>query len=806
MVGILAEKPSAARNFASALGGMQGTYRGIPYTIVSAAGHLYEFKQPDEMVMPFKSAQYKDWSISYLPWDEKDFNWQYCVRGDYAKRTAKSESNKKIAENNYAFATSLLDNIQRTLSYCDEICIATDVDPTGEGQLLAWEIISGLNLQNKRITRMYHQDEAAASVQKAFAQRKLLPPMLDDPEYKKALMRSQWDMLSIQWTRIATGCVEGKALLRQGRLKSAMVSIVGDGLKAVAEYQKIPYYQNRFRDENGNLFTSPKEPQYKEAKDVPQSYSQSTVIVDKREMKATPPPALMDLAKLAAILAPKGIRSKEVLEVYQKMYEQHVVSYPRTEDKHITEEQFNEMLPLVDRIASVVGVDPSMLTHRTKRKTHVKEAGCAHGANRPGVNVPKSLKDLDSFGSCAQEIYRILALNFLAMFCEDYEYEAQQGHVEAYPDFVGGATIPKKPGWKQIFSLEEEKTDEDQDTGKGLGKIAKPIVYEGFPKKPPTPTTKWLMKELEKHDVGTGATRTSIYADVTNENTRNPLLQETKGKITMTPYGTASYILLQGTHIGSVAITEQLMADMRQVAAGKESADEVLSRVKQLVRDDIVTMSNNKSNIGKDLLESAVGQRIGACPRCGKDVVEGKKGYGCIGFREKPPCNFIIWKTNKLLETSKKSITPTMAKSLLKTGKCEISGLVSAKGNKYGGLLELVDDGTTSKVQFRLMEDEEKSLGNCPRCGRPVLENKAGFGCTGYRDVENPCKFFISKKHPLLEKSGKSVTKSMVISILKDGKCRVTGLKSSKGKVYSCGLVMKDDGNFVNLEVVFDKK
>ena len=46
------------------------------------------------------------------------------------------------------------------------------------------------------------------------------------------------------------------------------------------------------------------------------------------------------------------------------------------------------------------------------------------------------------------------------------------------------------------------------------------------PPKPPAPTMRWLMKQLEKHDVGTGATRTSIYADVTNENSKYPLLVE----------------------------------------------------------------------------------------------------------------------------------------------------------------------------------------------------------------------------------------------------------------------------------------
>lgn len=33
---------------------------------------------------------------------------------------------------------------------------------------------------------------------------------------------------------------------------------------------------------------------------------------------------------------------------------------------------------------------------------------------------------------------------------------------------------------------------------------------------------KWLMKQLEKRDVGTGATRTSAYSEVTNDKAKYP--------------------------------------------------------------------------------------------------------------------------------------------------------------------------------------------------------------------------------------------------------------------------------------------
>ena len=116
MVGILAEKPSAARNFAAALGGMKGNYKGTEYEIVAAAGHLYEFLQPYDMVQYDKKDKYKNWDIANLPWNEKDFNWQYCVRGESATASSKNPAVKKQAQESVAFAKSTLKHIKEVLS------------------------------------------------------------------------------------------------------------------------------------------------------------------------------------------------------------------------------------------------------------------------------------------------------------------------------------------------------------------------------------------------------------------------------------------------------------------------------------------------------------------------------------------------------------------------------------------------------------------------------------------------------------------------------------------------------------------
>lgn len=586
---LVAEKPSAARNMAAALGGMSGTFQGTPYEIVALRGHLYEFVDPHEQVDSSLTSKYKSWDLTNLPWNPADIQWKRKVN----------------TSNGIGDILRTLESKARTAT---EIVCATDVDPSGEGGLLFAEPLVELGINPSKLTRMYFTDEAAPSIQKAFLARKeIIGGLKNFDEYNKALARSKFDWLTQQFTRIASVSAAQDAVLRQGRLKSAMLLLVGDQLTAYNDYVKKPFHQNRFRDENGCVFINPEEPRFNDAASVPQSYHQSAVVVDSKTAKRTAPPRLLDLAALSSRLSSKGVKADLVLKTYQAMYEDLVVSYPRTEDKTITSEQFKEMLPLVDRIAGVVGVDVSKLTHRQPRKTHIKDTG-AHGANRPGSKVPASLAAIgQKYGPTGKFIYEELARSFLAMLAEDYEYESQKGHLQDYPPFVGSAAVPRAAGWKDVFFEDKSPAspgDEDSDNAAGLGTQADPFVFEGANKRPERPTMKWLMVQLEKRDVGTGATRTSTYAELTkyaSAKNKYPLMSEARGKIALTEFGEMGHRLLPGTHIGNLGVTEHVYSEMREVAAGTKSVDQVIGVVASWVTQDIATMKANAASMRTEL-------------------------------------------------------------------------------------------------------------------------------------------------------------------------------------------------------------
>lgn len=578
MIGIITEKPSARKHFAEALGGDKGKFNGEEYVLVNSIGHIYEYVEPAKQVNPKISDKYK-WNINDLPWNYNEIKWK--------------REKKKIKG-----VTELIKNIKEKLSKCDEIVIGTDIDDSGEGCLLAYEIILENNLQNKKISRMYFTDEEKKSIQKAFINRVNIDNLYEFPEYKMAKLRSEIDYLSQQHTVAAThfSPVRGCAV-KEGRLKSVITNLIGTQEILYNNYKETYFWQNRFKDENNITYINKDEPCYDNEKEVPNIYKQSSVTLMKTENKVSRPPLLYDTSKLSGFLG--GYKPDYIIKTLQNMYQDRVVTYPRTGDKNITLEQFNQLKPYINDIAKLVGVPTNLLTHTKPRPSHVQDVG-SHGALRPNVeHIPNSLNEVESkYGKLGLYIYKLLAYSTLAMFCEDFEYIEQTGCVTDYPKFIGKAKIPTKLGWKTILGKLED--DEEYDK-QGLGKIANPFIYKGTPPRPAKPTTKWTMNQLQKFNVGTAATRVSTLADISNEEIKGQLVVNNKGHLTLTDIGKISFVLIQGTQIGDYKYTEHILNVIKDIGKGDFSLiDKTIKEYNNVLLNDIKIIKANANNL-KDL-------------------------------------------------------------------------------------------------------------------------------------------------------------------------------------------------------------
>lgn len=569
-IGILAEKPSQARAWAEALGGRQGRLPdGDEYTVCNARGHLLQDEPPERNVNAALAARYKSWDPASLPWDPADLAWRKTP-GDHD--------------------APLLASIRKTLSACDEIVIATDNDPTGEGDLLAWEILDETGLAGKRVSRTHAVDETPVSLRTALAGRTPITDRARDGAYVQAVYRQRWDYLSLQFTRAATAA--GGTLLKQGRLKSFIVTLVGDQQTAHDQWERKPYYVRAWRDEHGWQYECDDATRYDNPGQVPDDQRVFPVHVGEPKRQRLAPPRLPDLAALASRLSKAGHASQQVLDTYQAMYEAGVVSYPRTEDATITREQYRQLLDAKPRLARLMGIDPTLLDHDEPRGTHVKDQG-SHGANRPGPNIPDSLTGLEQYGKAGPAIYRELALATLAMFAPDAVRQTTIATLDGNPGYQATRVETLVPGWRAILGRKEE-------TPPPFGTSAQPAIVEHVPERPAEPSMGWLMKQLAKHDVGTGATRTGTYSDMQ----RNPhaLIADHKGRITLTDDGKLSYQVTRGTHIAALDTTETVHQTMRRLNEHPDLAlvDGLLDPVARLVTDDLATMQANRQRLLAD--------------------------------------------------------------------------------------------------------------------------------------------------------------------------------------------------------------
>lgn len=591
---IITEKPSARKNFEKALGGVSGHFLDFDYELTNLRGHVMQLSAPEKQVPSELHDQIADWNLDYLPWDLSAFAWKNTYIKGKNPRTGKVESTK-----------SLIEDLKVKVQGMDAIVIATDNDPSGEGELLAWEAILAIGWQGK-VLRLNFTDESAKSLQNGFKHLYDVSDPMQDGELLKGMARSRWDFASMQLTRIATKGAEQngyRILSRQGRLKSAMIYRVYQQEQAIKDYKRVPFYEARYKDDEGNIYArdtkgldeiSFRHLQEADAKNEMmngQYPAKGTPQIVSDTQKRQASPKLLDLSSLSAVLAKEGFKAKEVLETYQKMYEAQIVSYPRTEDRTITTEQFKDMLPLVENIASVVNVDASLLTNKEPRKTHVKDEG-AHGANRPGTVVPHSLAELNKFGLSASRIYELLAKNFLAMFAEDYVYRQIKANITETPIFSTTVNVPVHMNWKLVY-VDADETDEA--TTNGIGREANMFIHEGQNKKPQQPTWQWLKTFLEKYDIGTGATRTSNFSELSSGKT--PYFVDTKGKITLTDEGTISAYLVQGTYIADPSITKRVFDIFQEVGRHEAGINEAQSSIQKTVENDMPIILNNAKTL-----------------------------------------------------------------------------------------------------------------------------------------------------------------------------------------------------------------
>lgn len=605
MITIINEKKEQADRFADALGGRSGTLgpnytlQG-PYTIDEAAGHIISLQDLKYMVPEDEQKDFTTWSFDLLPFNRNKITFKLQPNPDCGGRGA----------------DYYLKQFKKDLALSDAAVIATDNDPSGEGDLIGWEILEYLHFDGD-VYRCLHQDETATKVQDAFAHLKLIRKRgqpYNDPALDKAIAQHIFDYLTIQYTMGLNDIARKAAVIpagyvsRTGRDKASMIELVGrqerlhDYFKPHSDFQPALYDQDGhrftkyYKNKDDAVFYSSEDEAAKHLPEVPQNAHSMELGVKQLAQK---PPKMLNLSQVAARLASKGYSPRLVNELAEKLFLADILSYPRTEDTKITDTQLAELLPLVPKICKLVGVDPALIDIDHYRP-YLIGTNLQHGANRPGVKVPDSMDELRrDYGDTACVLYEELARSFLAGFGTDKLSEKHVYVDDETKSYVATATVVTDPGYSLILKEVKEDTGKEPENNQlfNVGQPLKPDVWEKKATRPRLATQSMLTSYLKKHNIGTGATQLSIFLDITNDKDKTrQLVKIQKGSLRLTKLGQIGYILMYGTILANPKTTKQLYDYLALIAKHKMSREALLRFFdKMFVHDKDIMLHNHKN-------------------------------------------------------------------------------------------------------------------------------------------------------------------------------------------------------------------
>lgn len=267
---------------------------------------------------------------------------------------------------------------------------------------------------------------------------------------------------------------------------------------------------------------------------------------------------------------------------------------------------------------------------------------------------------------------------------------------------------------KAMESAGKQIEDEDlrqQMKGKGLGTVAtRPAILENLIQRGyirqeqkslrPTEKGKELISLIKNKLPEAGLL---ISAEMTGQ-LEYDLAKVEKGEFTLATYMSEVEEAIIGI-INELRLYEKKHGKTPLALAPSQSTKQTGTRKtkktdKQKNKDEI-TINNKtaeKKTVKQVVSNGKTYDKLGTCPRCGGDVIEGQKGYGCSKWKE--GCSFVVWKK----EICGKVLTPTQMKSLLKKGKTPlIKGFKSKNGKSFAASL-VWDNPETGKLKFEFQK------------------------------------------------------------------------------------------------------
>lgn len=587
----------------------------------------------------------------------------------------------------------------------ETVILATD--PDREGEAIAWHMAE--IIKNSKFARIVFHEITEPAIKEALAHpREIDRKLVDAQQARRILDRLVGYKLSpLLWQKLS------RRWLSAGRVQSVTVRLVVEREREIEKFSKEEFWtiegvftapsthspiNASLISKDGNKYektltfdlfdgkyttTSSTINNQQTANniivDLQSPYTVSAV--DKKEIRRAPPPPYTTSTLQQDAGRKLGFSSKKTMHLAQKLYEEGIITYHRTDSVNLSEKFLSEAR---DFIATTYG--KNYIPDKARRyQTKSKLAQEAHEAIRPtDVRMTNEKFPLPNqeLNRDHHRLYNLIWTRGTASQAHEAIFDSTTIRITSSNNYlfeVQGSII-KFDGYLKILGRETDGEVELPHVSVGAAlTLEKAIPTQHFTVPPPRYTEAALVKALEEKDIG----RPSTYAPIISTIQERMYIEKVDKKLIPTDLGVTvtDFLVRYFPDILELPFTAAMENEFDSIAAGEKEWQPVIRdfytpfaaslektyETAEKVKIPMEILEEKCPDCGNSLVvrTGRYGKFIACstfptckysrqlvekidikCPRCGTDMVikqsrRGKTFFGCGNY---PTCNFAAWK------------------------------------------------------------------------------------------------------------------------------------------------------------------
>ena len=667
---VIAEKPSVSKSIAKVIGAYRqedGYLEGGDCVVSWCLGHLAEYAAPEHY-----DERYENWRFEDLP--ILPVEWKLLVHN-----TKKPQFN-------------VLRKLLRSKKF-DYVVNACDAGREGEAIFRRVYALAGSKLPIRRLWISSMED---AAIQQGFENLKdgaAYDNLFAAPECR---VKADW-LIGMNGTRAFTKKYGRKQTI--GRVQTPTLAMLAERQAKIQNFVKEPYYKVELSGA-GVVAASEQMAQEQDADAMQAACDGQCAVVGSIERKRVEkkPPKLYDLTTLQREANRYyGLTASQTLQALQELYEEKLVTYPRTDSQFVTEDMRKTVESLVLALDGAAA-DVSCVINNSKVTDH--------HAILPTMQGAKCNKE--KLSETKQKILSLIIWKLVQAVQPSFIYEdvlvtvCCQGR-----NFTAKYKDVLQPGYtaKPVPFVEPEKDKVVPLPKKMEQGMVLPVVRaekkQGFTSPPKGYTEDTLLsametagnkefeKDTEKKGLGTPATRAAILEKLVSSG-----YVQRKGKQMIPTEDGVAAIRNIPDYLKSASMTAEWENDLLRMERGEIKPHDFMQGIHGLL-DKMLADLRQIPTVAAAPHHNKVS--VGSCPVCGNPVHESKLSFCCADRS----CKFALWKESRYLANMRKTLDKKMAVDLLKKGRTHVKDFYSVKKDKTfaADLVMRVEEG---RAQYSL--------------------------------------------------------------------------------------------------------